>query len=213
MSDNTVKDTRGVDSGGAGAAAGYVDVLPLVTQADAFNNAIQPATLYRLPYSRVQGGRAALVTDPVIGDIGLAVYTKRDSSGVAAGQTEPVKPASFRSFNQADGFYIGGFLNQQPEVFLELTQDGKAVLTAPLSVTVNTVKADINAGAECNINAPVTKISGELIVSGGITGGGGASMTGGLANTGGTITSNGITLEMHVHGGVLPGGSDTEGPK
>lgn len=239
MSDNTVKDTRGASTTNSdfnalsymietlinqlvftadvvkvlNVADGYVDVLPLVTQVDAFGNAVQPTPLYHLPYRRVQGGRAALIIDPVVGDIGLAVFAKRDSSNVTVGQTDPIKPASFRTFNQADGFYLGGFLNQTPEVFLELTQDSKAVLTAPLSVTVNTATADINADTACNINAPVTNINGKLNVSGGISGGAGATMSGGITNTGGNITSNGITLETHKHGGVLPGGADTEGPK
>lgn len=245
MSDNTVKDTR--DSGATNSdfnalsymintiinqnvctadivkvlkvADGYVDVLPLITQVDAFNNAVQPAPLYHLPYRRVQGGRAALIIDPVAGDIGLVVYTKRDSSGLVKQQSAPSKPASFRAFNQADGFYIGGFLNQTPEVFLELTQGGEAILTAPLSVTINTVAADINADAVCNINAPQTNVNGILNVAstlnvvGGISGGGGATMTGGITNTGGTITSNNITLETHTHSGVERGGSDTDGPQ
>lgn len=245
MSDNTVKDTR--DSGAANSefnalsfmietiinqsvctadivkvvnvANGYVDVLPLITQIDAFNNAVQPAPLYHLPYRRVQGGKAALIIDPVVGDIGLVVYTKRDSSGLTKEQAAPIKPASFRTFNQADGFYIGGFLNQTPEVFLELTQDGEAILTAPLSVTVNTATADINADSVCNINAPIANVNGVLNVSGalnvvgGISGGGGATMTGGITNTGGSITSNGINLETHTHGGVQRGGSDTDGPQ
>lgn len=245
MSDNTVKDTRASGTAKSdfnalsymietlinqlvftadvvkvlSVSGGYVDVMPLVTQIDAFDNAVQPAPLYHLPYNRVQGGRAALIIDPVPGDIGLAVFAKRDSSGVMVGQTDPVKPASFRTFNQADGFYFGGFLNQTPEVFLELTQGGEAILTAPTKVTVNTATADVNANGICNINAPMTNVSGnlavagQLAVTGGISGGGGATMTGGITNTGGTVTSNGITLETHIHGGVQSGGSQTGGPQ
>ena len=65
----------------------------------------------------------------------------------------------------------------------------------------------------CEINAALTKLSGELKVAGGITGGNGATMTGGIQNTGGDITSNGITLETHVHGGVDAGSDDTGEPK
>lgn len=252
MSDNTVKDTRDIAAANSEFNAlsymietlinqnictadivrvvnvtdGYVDVLPLITQVDAFDNAVQPAPLYHLPYRRVQGGRAALIIDPVVGDIGLAVYTKRDSSGLIKQQSVPSKPASFRTFNQADGFYIGGFLNQMPEVYLELTQEGTAVLSAPISVTiyspdcevnsssfkVNTSDFEVNA-ALIKLNAGSTQVSGMLNVVGGISGGGGATMSGGITNTGGTVTSNGITLETHTHGGVQSGGSDTGGPK
>lgn len=251
MSDNTVKDTRNVATSNSGFNAlsfvietiigqsvctadvvkvlnvtnGYVDVLPLITQIDAFDNAVQPSPLYHLPYMRVQGGRAALIIDPIPGDIGLAVFAKRDSSNVTVGQTAPIKPASFRTFNQADGFYLGGFLNQTPEVFLELTQAGEAILTAPVRATVNTAVADVNVSTVCNVNSPTTNVSGDLnvtgalnvvggaIITGGATISGGGVMNGGLTNTGGTITSNGITLETHTHGGVQSGGSQTGGPQ
>lgn len=89
---------------------------------------------------------------------------------------------------------------------------GHKIEIETLTLTVKAENAEINADL-CAINAPLTKISGALEVAGGITGGGGAAMTGGITNTGGSITSNGITLETHKHGGILPGGADTEGPK
>lgn len=71
---------------------GRVDVLPLIVSLDAKNNAINPAPLYNLPYCRIQGGAAALVCDPVPGDIGLAVFCQRDVSNVVTGTAEPVQP-------------------------------------------------------------------------------------------------------------------------
>jgi hypothetical protein len=49
---------------------------------------------------------------------------------VTADTTEPQQPASFRRFSESDGYYIGGFLNQAPQVFMELTQDKKCNITA-----------------------------------------------------------------------------------
>jgi phage baseplate assembly protein gpV len=37
----------------------------------------------------------------------------------------------------ANGFYIGGFLNQAPSTFVELKQSGEIVITAPGGLTVN----------------------------------------------------------------------------
>jgi phage baseplate assembly protein gpV len=37
----------------------------------------------------------------------------------------------------ANGFYIGGFLNQPPSTFVELQQSGEIVITAPGGLTVN----------------------------------------------------------------------------
>lgn len=116
---------------------GYVDVLPLVTQIDGNGEAVQPTTLYHLPFMRYHGGVCAVVLDPVVGDIGLAVFAQKDCSNVGVGTTEPQQPASFRENSMANGFYIGGFLNQSPTCSIELKQDGSIILTAPGNVIVN----------------------------------------------------------------------------
>lgn len=116
---------------------GYVDVLPLVTQIDGNGEAVQPTTLYHLPFMRYHGGVCAVILNPVVGDIGLAVFAGKDCSNVVKGTTEPQQPASFRENSMANGFYIGGFLNQAPTCSIELKQDGSIVLTAPNNVIVN----------------------------------------------------------------------------
>ena len=68
---------------------GYVDVLPLVTQIDGNGEAVQPTTLYHLPFMRYHGGVCSVVLDPVVGDIGLAVFAQKDCSNVVKGTTEP----------------------------------------------------------------------------------------------------------------------------
>ncbi len=136
----------GVQAGSG--TVGYVDVLPLVTFVSGSYEAIQPVNLYHLPYSRIQGGRAALIIDPVIGDKGLAIFAQADCSTVTAETNEPQQPGSMRKHSQSDGFYLGGFLNQQPSCFLELKQDDTAVLTATGGVTINgnvTVNGDVTA--------------------------------------------------------------------
>ena len=115
----------------------YVDVLPLVTQIDGFGNAVEPTTLFHLPYMRYHAGVAAVILDPVPGDIGLAVFAQKDCSNVKTGTTAPQPPASFRENSMANGFYIGGFLNQSPSTFIELKQSGEIIITAPAGLTIN----------------------------------------------------------------------------
>jgi hypothetical protein len=115
----------------------YVDVLPLVTQISGKGEAIQPTTLYKLPYMRYHAGIAAVILDPVPGDIGLACFASKDCSTVKTGTSEPQQPGSFRGNTMANGFYIGGFLNQAPSTFVELKQSGEIVITAPSGLTVN----------------------------------------------------------------------------
>lgn len=116
---------------------GYVDVLPLVTQIDGNGEAVQPTTLYHLPFMRYHGGVCAVILNPVVGDIGLAVFAGKDCSNVVKGTTEPQQPASFRENTMANGFFLGGFLNQDPTCSIELKQDGSIVLTAPNNVIVH----------------------------------------------------------------------------
>lgn len=187
-----------VNAGGHGAAAGYVDVLPLVAFVGGDGESIQPVTLYHLPYSRIQGGIAALVIDPVVGDIGLAVFAHSDSSTVTQGTAEPQQPGSKRHHSMSDGFYIGGFLNQAPSCFLELKQDNTAVLTAPATVTVNSPDITLNGN---------TTVNGDFAVVGG-----NSTMTGSLT-TQGDVVSGGISVQSHTHGSVQPGSGSTGQPQ
>ena len=118
-------------------AVGYVKALPLVNDMDAQGNAIDVAVIPSLPYFRLQGGKVAIITDPIIGDIGIAVFAQKDTSNVVAGTKDPVQAGTFRKFSMSDGWYIGGFLNQNPETFLQLNQNGTAVLTANNGITIN----------------------------------------------------------------------------
>lgn len=135
-----------VDAGGASEPTGYVTVKPLVCQVDGFGETLEPAELFRVPYARVQGGVAALVIDPVPGDIGLAVFAKSDCSGVAQMQSKPVQPGSFRKFSMSDGFYLGGFLNRAPSVYIEVKQNQSIVITAASGVTVNAPTVTVPSG-------------------------------------------------------------------
>jgi hypothetical protein len=146
-----------------GVSDGYVDVLPLVTQVSGKDEAIAPTTLYHLPYMRYHAGIAAVILNPVVGDIGLAVFAGKDCSNVKVGTSEPVPPASFRDNSMANGFYIGGFLNQAPSVFVELTQGGAVNITAPGGVNINgnvTVSGDVVASGKSLVNHVHTGDSG-----------------------------------------------------
>lgn len=147
-----------------GETTGYVDVLPLVGTVNGKGEFVKPVTLYHLPYARVQGGNAALIIDPVIGDKGLAVFTDADTSCVTAESVEPQKPGSYRRFSQSDGFYIGGFLNRKPATYVELKQDNTMVITATSGVTINGdvhVNGDVIADGISLQNHTHTGVHGE----------------------------------------------------
>lgn len=146
-------------------AAGYVDARPLVAQVDAWGKALPMATLHHLPYFRLQAGRAGIVLDPVPGDIGLAVFAQSDCSTLKQGQTETTQPGSWRKFDQADGFYIGGFINTQIDTYVRLAQDGSVNITAPGNVTIDaptvTYSGDIICGGFSYLGHTHTGVHGE----------------------------------------------------
>lgn len=172
-----------VSAGGASSAVGYVSATPLVCQTDANNNILAPDSLPQLPYCRIQGGAAAIVCDPKPGDIGIAVFSKRDISNVGQGNTNPVPPGSFRQFSEGDGMYIGGILNQAPSVYVELDPDsGTVTIKAPTKIV---------------LDSPLVEVKGAIVQTG--ESGESASFKGGMSNSGGQVSSNGIVLDSHTH--------------
>lgn len=120
-----------------------VDAQPLVHQVDGAGQVQPHGTVHGMPFVRWQGGTAAVILDPVAGDIGLAVFASRDISGVkATGAASP--PGSGRRNSMSDGIYLGGLLNAAPTTFIRLGPDG-ITLTTPLAVTINADTFAINA--------------------------------------------------------------------
>ncbi len=209
-----------VQRAGEGGGALYVSATPLVAQTDADGNLLPPVSIPRLPYFRLQHGTAAVICDPVVGDIGLAVFAQQDTSNLSGG-TEPVVPGSYRCFDMSDGFYVGGFWGQTPQTFVHLEESGQITVTGPQVVTVNanTVvnncqQAQVNASQSVTVDSPKTVLMGTLDVQGLITGTGGLAVSGGSgATVSGDVVADGISLKSHVHGGVEPGGGTTGTPQ
>ena len=147
-----------------GVSDGYVDVLPLVGQISGKGEAVAPTTLYKLPFMRYHAGIAAVILDPVPGDIGLAIFATKACSNVKKGTTEPQQPASFRGNTMANGFYVGGFLNKTPSVSIELTQGGAVNIVAPGGVNIAgsvTVSGDVVASGKSLVNHTHMGVHGE----------------------------------------------------
>lgn len=124
-----------VRSAGELAPVGYLDMKPLVHQTDGAGQAVPHGPLYNVPYFRLQGGTNAVIMDPVVGDIGLAVYASSDASRVKNTRKAGL-PASRRRFDMADGFYLGGFLNKAPENYIRFTSSGDIEIKPATTVTV-----------------------------------------------------------------------------
>lgn len=141
----TLAQVRAVRADGDGFT---VDVQPMVPQVDGAGNTVDHGTIHNLPVWRVQGGASALIVAPVVGDIGLIVFASRDISGVKRAKA-PAPPGSARTFDWADGIYLGGVLGPTATQFIRMDESG-VTITAPAGVTINadvTVSGSVTTGA------------------------------------------------------------------
>lgn len=195
-------------------AAGYVRALPLVMFRDPENNSIPNSVIPRLPFFRYYAGRAAIVCDPVPGDIGLAVFAQQDSSLVNAKTTEPQPAGSFRNYDMSDGFYIGGFYKGAGDTNIIFDQQGNITINAPSAQTINTEAATvncktstINATEKMTVNSPETEFTGNVTIDQGLT------IVGDTVSNSGDVTASGISLRSHTHTNVEPGDGSSGGPQ
>ena len=211
-----------------GSGAGYLSATPLVKMRAADGKALEPVSIPKLRWFRLQHGTAAFICDPKVGDVGLAIFAQQDVS-VLDGGNQPVQQGSFRCFDMSDGFYVGGFWGKTPTTFVHIEDDGNIHIVAPTkkqtdsptvivncdTATVNSKTTTVNASSSVKVDTPITTITGDvkilktLAVTGHISGTGGISVSGGSgASVSGTIkatgdiTAGGISVQNHTHAGV-----------
>lgn len=209
---------KGVTNSGGVVPVGFVDVQVLVNQLDGWNNAVPHGTIYHLPYFRLQGGTNAVIIDPQVGDIGVAIVEDRDISSVKANKAQ-ANPGSKRIFDLADGLYVGGFLNGLPQQYLQFSGAGIAVVS-PTKISLQAPLVEVDASTSFTVNSPQSGFSGTVIIQGllswlgGMTGSiasGVASVINGAVQFVGTITSNGQAIDS-THQHTNSGGSGLGGP-
>ncbi|AJY67050.1 oxidoreductase [Burkholderia glumae] len=207
---------KAVTSAGDVAPVGFVDVQPLVSQLDGWNNSVPHGTIYHLPFFRLQGGANAVIIDPQVGDIGVAVIEDRDISSAKANRGF-ANPGSKRIFDMADGLYIGGFLNGAPQQIVQFNAAGITIssptqirLAAPTIVIQATQTVGITAGQEITNSAPIVEVDGQMTQGEGPLGGN-AAMQGPLIVQQ-DVTAAGTSLHSHTHPDVQPGDANTGAP-
>lgn len=204
----TLAKVVSVTNSGDLSPVGFVDVQPLVNQVDGSGNSFPQAIVNNVPYFRLQGGANAIIIDPQVGDIGMIGFSDRDLTAVKANRAQS-NPGSYRRFSSSDGLYLGGMLNGVPNQIVQFNSNG-ITITSPTKITLTAPEVSIEAENKVSMDTPLVEMTGQMIQTG--AKGSGATTYGGLTNTGGTISSNGIVLETHKHGGVETGGGQTGGP-
>jgi len=161
---------KSVTNAGEVAPVGFIDVQPMVAQLDGKGQPTPHGIIHNVPYLRLQGGQNAVILDPVVGDIGIAIFGSHDLSSVKSNKA-PSNPGSRRRFSMADALYVGGVLNGSPAQYIRFTSGGDVEIKPASRVTV----------------------LGDLDVTG-------------------DVTADGVSLRGHTHGGVQPGGGNTDPP-
>lgn len=154
------------------APVGFVDVIPLVNLIDGLGNSMKEGTVYNMPFVRLQGGKNAVIIDPVKGDLGIAMIADRDISNVKT-QKDVANPGSFRRFSLADGLYIGGVLNGTPERYIQYKGNDLFIkgfenvsINATTKITVEAPDVSIKATTKITVEAPDMLAIGNLRVNG-----------------------------------------------
>lgn len=131
-----------VQAGGAGPV-GFLTATDLLQQMNGNNEGIPNAPMVNMPYFRLQGGANAIVIDPKPGDIGIAIFARRDISEAKRSKTQG-PPPSLRQFDQSDGLYIGGLLNGAPSQFIHFLESGIHI-QATGEITMDCTLLQVNA--------------------------------------------------------------------
>ena len=174
------------ENGNGEPDTGCVDIKPLVMAKDAQGTLYSHGTIYNVPFFRLQGGSNAIVIDPHVGDIGIAVIADRDISNVKSTKAE-APPGSDRRYSLDQALYIGGLLNGEPQQYIKFTSKGiditsptavtinaptltfngnEMIVNAKQSVAVTTTTCTLNATQAFNIVSPQSAYTGKVVIKG-----------------------------------------------
>lgn len=198
----TIVQVVAVSNAGDVSPVGTVDVQPMVHQTDGAGNITALPVVYGVPYMRVQGGTNAIILDPQVGDVGIAVFGDRDLSAVKATKKASA-PGSARRNSLADAIYVGGLLNGTPVQYVQFNTDGITVVS-PTKVHIQAPNIEADASAQFKVVSPDIQLQGAVHVTG-------AQANDSTITAAGDVTGQGTSLHTHKHTGVQTGGS-TSGP-
>lgn len=141
---------------------GFVDVQALVQQQATNGVVIDNVPIYRLPYLRLQGGKSALIIDPVVDDLGVAMFAQRDITTAITTRAEGPAPTN-RAYDAGDGLYLGGFLNQDATQWLRFFPTDGAELKTPLLTIDAEARTTGNVKVGTGISTTATDSTGSVL--------------------------------------------------
>lgn len=205
----------GVSNSGGVSPVGTVAVKPLVNQVDGNGQVMPHGTVYGVPYLRIQGGANAVILDPQVGDIGIAVFCERDITAVKATE-DAAPPSSRRRHDLSDAVYLHTILGAAPTQYVRFSDDGVEVVS-PVNVKVQAPTIDLDASTQVTVTAPTIRHNGATVLNGPVsqvpgTQSGGASTFDGPLTVTNDVTAAGKSVSTHTHGNVQNGSGTTGTP-
>ena len=207
----TLVQVQAVTNAGGVSPVGFVDILPMVNQIDGAGVATQHLTIFRCPYLRLQGGANAVILDPQVGDIGIALFADRDISSATANKA-PSNPGSARRFDMADGLYLGGVLNGAPSQYVQFSAAGiklhsptAVILEAP-DIQLNGSTVEINATTSATVTTPTFTVNGATVLNGTVVGSSTITAPNVIGTTDVTFGSKSGIAHEHDHGTIAASG-------
>lgn len=141
----TVVRVVSVDAGATGAV-GFLNATDMIQQMDGNNQGMENVPMINMPYFRLQGGANAVIIDPEVGDLGIALFARRDITELKRNKRE-APPPSLRSNDVSDGLYIGGLLNAAPSQWIHFLGSGIHIKSTA-EITMDCTKLKVNAPIE-----------------------------------------------------------------
>jgi hypothetical protein len=189
-----------VSNAGDVSPVGTVDLQPLVYQTDAAGSITAMPVIYGVPYIRIQGGANAIIIDPQVGDIGMAIFADRDISAVVASKAAAA-PGSNRRNSLSDALFVNGTLNGTPTQYVQFNTAGIKVVSPTL----------------IDLQAPNIKLDGIVEITGATTADSTVHIKGAQTNDStivaqGNVTGQSTSLHTHVHTGVTSGSTNSGQP-
>ena len=184
---------------------GFVDIQLMIEQTNGQKKGNETAIVCNVPYVRIQGGTNAVIIDPEINDLGVAIFASRDITNFKEARRQ-TPPATWRKFSISDAIYIGGIRNQKPVQYIHFRNDGIEIyspkrvhITTP-TVLIDSDNTTINTSAKTTINANNATINTSAKTT--INANGGCEINAETTNNG-NVNINGNTK---ISGNLLVGG-------
>ena len=208
------------------ASTNMACVQPLITVVTTDGQQVPRAQYAAIPVYQISAGGFIMRFPINAGDFGWIKANDRDISiFMQSGTQSPPNTQRKHSFKDAiflpqtvwsNAAIAGGdtanlvIQNYAGTVKISLSETAINV-EAPTEINLTAPTVNINASIAINLTTPITTMSGIFTATNE-----GSETTAGTINgslvTTGDVTANGISLDNHVHGGVMTGGSNTEGP-